>query len=87
MSNRVAFTEKHGFPYWIAHGTLLAWHWNQDIMSWDDDIDLQVPGEVLYDIALFNSTYARCGRIFVCHSGYIPVSLALMILDTALCLR
>lgn len=27
---------------WIMHGTLLGWWWNQRIMPWDTDIDVQV---------------------------------------------
>lgn len=28
--------------WWIAHGTLLAWFWNQKIFPFDTDIDIQV---------------------------------------------
>jgi hypothetical protein len=32
---------------WLAHGTLLGWHWNQRFLPWDNDIDLQVSIETL----------------------------------------
>jgi phosphorylcholine metabolism protein LicD len=31
-----------GAETWIMHGTLLGWWWNQKIMPWDSDIDVQV---------------------------------------------
>ena len=32
---------------WIAHGTLLGWWWNQQILPWDWDLDVQVSGQTL----------------------------------------
>lgn len=32
---------------WIAHGTLLGWHWNQKFLPWDSDIDVQMSVETL----------------------------------------
>lgn len=31
-----------GAETWIMHGTLLGWFWNQKILPWDSDIDVQV---------------------------------------------
>ncbi|KAJ4504224.1 mannosyltransferase [Exophiala dermatitidis] len=31
-----------GAETWIMHGTLLGWWWNQKILPWDSDIDVQV---------------------------------------------
>lgn len=31
-----------GAETWIMHGTLLGWWWNQRILPWDSDIDVQV---------------------------------------------
>jgi phosphorylcholine metabolism protein LicD len=31
-----------GVETWIMHGTLLGWWWNQQILPWDSDLDLQV---------------------------------------------
>jgi len=39
---------------WLAHGTLLGWWWNYNMLPWDWDIDTQVTGETL----------ARMGREF-----------------------
>ncbi|KAF4972920.1 hypothetical protein FZEAL_9478 [Fusarium zealandicum] len=32
----------YGVETWIAHGTLLGWWWNGQIMPWDYDLDVQV---------------------------------------------
>lgn len=32
---------------WIAHGTLLGWWWNEEILPWDWDLDAQVSGQTL----------------------------------------
>ena len=32
---------------WIAHGTLLGWWWNGQILPWDWDADVQVSGQTL----------------------------------------
>ena len=31
-----------GAETWIMHGTLLGWWWNQKILPWDSDLDVQV---------------------------------------------
>jgi phosphorylcholine metabolism protein LicD len=42
---------------WIAHGTLLGWWWNQKILPWDWDLDVQVSGQTLaYLSKFFNYT-------------------------------
>lgn len=42
---------------WIAHGTLLGWWWNGQILPWDWDIDVQVSAATLsYLAAHYNST-------------------------------
>jgi hypothetical protein len=42
------FADTHYIPYWIAHGSLLGWHWGQKILPWDDDIDIQVTFDTLH---------------------------------------
>ncbi|KAF5024340.1 hypothetical protein F66182_3617 [Fusarium sp. NRRL 66182] len=37
----------YGVETWIAHGTLLGWWWNGQIMPWDYDIDVQVANGTL----------------------------------------
>lgn len=32
----------HGAETWLAHGTLLGWWWNAQVMPWDHDLDAQV---------------------------------------------
>jgi phosphorylcholine metabolism protein LicD len=36
---------------WIAHGTLLGWWWNGQILPWDWDLDVQVSNETLSFLA------------------------------------
>ncbi|KIV99024.1 hypothetical protein, variant [Verruconis gallopava] len=51
------FFQEKGLETWIAHGTLLGWWWNGQILPWDWDIDTQVSGETLaYMAANLNRT-------------------------------
>lgn len=36
-----------GAETWLAHGTLLGWYWNGQIMPWDSDLDVQVSSATL----------------------------------------
>lgn len=36
-----------GIETWLAHGTLLGWWWNGQIMPWDLDLDTQVTASTL----------------------------------------
>jgi hypothetical protein len=38
---------------WIAHGTLLGWWWNAQILPWDWDLDVQVSGQSLVYLGEF----------------------------------
>jgi phosphorylcholine metabolism protein LicD len=38
---------------WVAHGTLLGWWWNGQILPWDWDLDVQVSGQALSYMAEF----------------------------------
>ncbi|KAI5299784.1 hypothetical protein KEM55_001770 [Ascosphaera atra] len=40
-----------GVDSWIMHGTLLGWWWNQKVMPWDSDLDVQVGESALYFLA------------------------------------
>ena len=59
LTSFAEFMEVNRFEFWIAHGTLLGWHWNQKHLPWDTDIDVQVSGPILMALARkFNdSTY------------------------------
>lgn len=37
-----------GIETWIMHGTLLGWWWNQKVMPWDNDLDVQVSEAALW---------------------------------------
>ncbi|PKS06895.1 hypothetical protein jhhlp_005490 [Lomentospora prolificans] len=39
--------DKIGAETWIAHGTLLGWWWNGQIMPWDYDLDVQMSTDTL----------------------------------------
>lgn len=45
-----------GISTWLAHGTLLGWFWNGQVLPWDTDLDVQVWAEDLYDLAKYNQT-------------------------------
>jgi len=47
MRSYLLFFAEKGLETWIAHGTLLGWWWNGQILPWDWDIDTQVSGETL----------------------------------------
>ncbi|KAL1889232.1 mannosyltransferase [Ceratocystis pirilliformis] len=38
---------EHNVETWIAHGSLLGWWWNGQIMPWDYDLDVQVSSSTL----------------------------------------
>ncbi|KAL6855470.1 mannosyltransferase [Amphichorda felina] len=38
---------ERGVETWLAHGTLLGWWWNGQIMPWDFDLDVQVTNHTL----------------------------------------
>ncbi|KAK7977011.1 hypothetical protein PG996_003081 [Apiospora saccharicola] len=42
---------------WLAHGTLLGWWWNGQVMSWDYDLDVQMTMTTLHHLGKhFNRT-------------------------------
>lgn len=46
-----------GLETWLAHGTLLGWWWNGRTMPWDWDLDVQVSGDTMAELAArFNMT-------------------------------
>ncbi|GAD97148.1 mannosylphosphorylation protein (Mnn4), putative [Paecilomyces variotii No. 5] len=40
-----------GAETWIMHGTLLGWWWNQKILPWDSDLDVQVSEPTMHFLA------------------------------------
>ncbi|KAI5458192.1 LicD family-domain-containing protein [Mariannaea sp. PMI_226] len=36
-----------GIETWLAHGTLLGWWWNGQIMPWDYDLDVQISNNTM----------------------------------------
>lgn len=45
------FSNDVGLKSWLAHGTLLGWHWNGLNMPWDQDLDVQMTLESLFLLA------------------------------------
>lgn len=53
----LSFTRKLGLKTWVAHGSLLAWHFNGMNFPWDDDVDVQMPIQDLLTLSEhFNQT-------------------------------
>ncbi|TPX57321.1 hypothetical protein PhCBS80983_g03903 [Powellomyces hirtus] len=50
------FADERRIPYWIAHGSLLGWHFGGRVMAWDDDMDIQVNANMLYELTRYNLT-------------------------------
>lgn len=40
-----------GIEVWLIHGSLLGWWWNQKILPWDSDLDLQVSEQTIAFLA------------------------------------
>lgn len=53
--------DAHGLETWLAHGTLLGWWWNGQVMPWDYDLDVQVANETLFVMA---DTLNRTEHVF-----------------------
>ncbi|KAK6351098.1 hypothetical protein TWF718_004269 [Orbilia javanica] len=51
------WTQSQGIETWLAHGTLLGWWWNNHILPWDTDLDVQMSEATLKHLAEnFNMT-------------------------------
>ncbi len=49
-----------GIEVWLMHGSLLGWWWNQKILPWDSDIDVQVSEPTIAFLAkYYNMTEYR----------------------------
>ncbi|ODQ68416.1 hypothetical protein NADFUDRAFT_81386 [Nadsonia fulvescens var. elongata DSM 6958] len=69
------FAEKEGIISWIAHGSLLGWHWNGMTMTWDDDADVQMSVKELDRFARkYNQTLVVQNPEFGDGRYYIDVS-------------
>jgi hypothetical protein len=44
-----------GAETWIMHGSLLGWWWNQRVMPWDSDIDVQVSERAIDFLASYHN--------------------------------
>lgn len=74
----LSFTRKLGLNSWVAHGSLLAWHFNGMNFPWDDDVDVQMPIQDLLKLSeYFNQTMIvedaedGFGRFFLDCATYI----------------
>ncbi|KAL2012981.1 hypothetical protein VTN00DRAFT_506 [Thermoascus crustaceus] len=51
MQTYLATMSDIGAETWIMHGTLLGWWWNQKILPWDSDLDVQVSEPTMHFLA------------------------------------
>ena len=56
LSSFSEFMKGNGLEFWIAHSTLLGWYWNDKVLPWDTDVDVQVSEETLKALASMNMT-------------------------------
>ena len=57
LSSFSSFMAANNMQFWIAHGTLLGWQWNQRLLPWDTEIDVQVPRWALLMLVSKNNTF------------------------------
>jgi LicD family len=58
MSSFSEFMSSIDARFWVAHGTLLGWYWNEQLLPWDTDVDVQVSDSTLQYLAEFyNMTF------------------------------
>lgn len=51
------FARREGIMWWLAHGALIGWYWNGLALTWDSDMDIQMPIAELDRIARrYNNT-------------------------------
>lgn len=63
--NWVSFTKERNLVFWIAHGLLLGWYWNNDLMPWDFDLDVQVTAhDLLNQYSKHHNTLYRDRYLF-----------------------
>ena len=53
MRTFLSTTMDIGPETWILHGTLLGWWWNQKILLWDSDLDVQVSERTTHLLAKY----------------------------------
>ena len=57
LASYVITMQSLGYITWIAHGALIGYHWNQRLLPWDTDIDVQMSIETMSKLArLHNMT-------------------------------
>ncbi|KAJ3256549.1 hypothetical protein HK103_005292 [Boothiomyces macroporosus] len=72
FKNWAIFSDSVEIPYWIMHGTLLGWKWGGRTMPFDDDIDIQVVANSLYDLRKYqNQTIANHYILEVNHNHVV----------------
>ncbi|KAK2740352.1 hypothetical protein FQN55_008933 [Onygenales sp. PD_40] len=58
-----------GAETWIMHGTLLGWWWNQKIMPWDTDLDVQVSETTMHFLAKYYNMTEHHFKLPGVHKG------------------
>ena len=61
------FCDQNHIPYNIAHGLLIGWVWNKQLLPWDNDLDVNIPANYLKKLSEFgNKTYFSRYLLDVC---------------------
>ncbi|RKO91344.1 LicD family-domain-containing protein, partial [Blyttiomyces helicus] len=55
---------------WLAHGTLIGWYFGERMQPFDDDVDLQMNSNYLYELAKYNMTLID-GRVRASYIFYL----------------
>ncbi|KAI9343531.1 LicD family-domain-containing protein, partial [Obelidium mucronatum] len=64
------FAETNNIAWWIAHGEMIGWFWNAQLLPWDLDLDIQVSTYQLMNLIQFNQTVID-GRFLVDVNPYL----------------
>jgi hypothetical protein len=82
LASFTTFMIVNDFEFWIAHGTLLGWYWNERLLPWDTDVGVQVrtsnrPNWSSSDITGQSSLGRESGKLTI-SSTSIPSPIQLM---------
>ncbi|KAJ3278065.1 hypothetical protein HDU76_010039 [Blyttiomyces sp. JEL0837] len=58
------FQKENGIVTWMAHGPLIGWFWNGDMLPWDTDIDVQIAYQHLIALQPLNQTVYQRRYLF-----------------------
>ncbi|KAJ3304056.1 hypothetical protein HDV03_003170 [Kappamyces sp. JEL0829] len=65
------FSDENELPSWMSHGNLLGWYWGQKLLTWDTDLDVQVPANLLYEMQRHNNSMVFDRYLFQINPNHI----------------